>query len=116
MNNYLTNPVRPRVFAAIVFFFLSTGCQITLEEEDSASEDAKDAVDANDASVYSGDDDKNEDSAFGEEDASIAQRNLLIGELEEGATRSPINWRELEELLPNRLDGVPSERNGGADD
>ena len=107
MNNYLTNPVRPRVFAAIVFFFLSTGCQITLEEEDSVSEDAKDAVDTKDASVYSEDDDKNEDLAFGEEDALIAQRNLLIGELEEGATRSPINWRELEELLPKRLDGVP---------
>ncbi len=106
MNNYLTNPVRPRVFAAIVFFFLSTGCQITLEEEDSVSEDAQDAVDANDAPVYSEDDDRNEDLAFGE-DAFIAQGNQLIGELEEGARRSPVNWRELEELLPNKLDGVP---------
>ena len=106
MKNHLTNPARPKVFAAIVFFFLSTGCQITLEEEDSVSEDAQDAVDANDVPVYSEDDDRNEDLAFGE-DAFIAQGNLLIGELEEGARRSPVNWRELEELLPNRLDGVP---------
>jgi len=106
MKNHLTNPARPKVLAAIVFFFLSTGCQITLEEEDSVSEDAQDAVDANDVPVYSEDDDRNEDLAFGE-DAFIAQGNLLIGELEEGARRSPVNWRELEELLPNRLDGVP---------
>lgn len=106
MKNHLTNPARQKVLAAIVFFFLSTGCQVTLEEEDSVSEDAQDAVDENDAPAYSEDDDRNEDLAFGE-DALMAQGNLLIGELEEGARRSPINWRELEELLPNRLDGVP---------
>lgn len=107
MKNHLTNPARRRVFAAIVFFFLSTGCQVTLEEEDSVSEDVQDALDANDAPMYSEDDDRKEDLAFGDEDALMAQGNLLIGELEEGAKRSPINWRELEELLPNRLDGVP---------
>ncbi|MYF63794.1 MAG: hypothetical protein F4183_04770, partial [Rhodothermaceae bacterium] len=107
MTKYLSKPVRPRVFAAIVFFFLSAGCQITLEEEESVSEDAEDAVGANDVPVYSDDEDRNEDLSFEEEDALMVQGNLLIGELEEGARRSPVNWRELEELLPSRLDGVP---------
>ena len=61
MKNHLTNPARPKVLAAIVFFFLSTGCQVTLEEEDSVSEDAQDAVDENDVPMYSEDDDRNED-------------------------------------------------------
>lgn len=106
MKNYSINPVRPGAFAAIVFFFLSTGCQITLEEEDSVSEDAKDAVSADDAPMYSEDDNTDEDLAFGEEGGLTVRGNLLIDGLGEGAMHSPINWRELEELLPNRLNGV----------
>ncbi len=105
MKNYSINPVRPGAFAAIVFFFLSTGCQISPEDENSVSEDSKDAVSVDDAPMYSEDDSWEEDFAF-EEGGLTVHGNLRIDGLEEGAMLSPINWRELEELLPNRLNGV----------
>ena len=78
------------------------------EEEDAISEDVTDAVSADDESVHSKDENGDEDLAFEEEIESIAEglKDLLGGESGEGAMYSPINWRELEELLPNRLNGV----------
>ena len=104
MKKYSINPMRTGVLAAIVFFFLPAGCQIQLEEEDAISEDVTDAVSADDEATYSGD----EDFVAGEEIESIAQglEDLLGGESGEGLRHSPINWRELEELLPNRLNGL----------
>ena len=108
MKKYSINPMRTGVFAAIVFFFLSVGCQTMSEEEDAISEDVTDAVSADDESVHSKDENGDEDLAFEEEIESIAEglKDLLGGESGEGAMYSPINWRELEELLPNRLNGV----------
>ncbi|MCY4672780.1 MAG: hypothetical protein OXD43_03260 [Bacteroidetes bacterium] len=108
MKKYSINPMRTGVLAAIVFFFLPAGCQIQLEEEDAISEDVTDAVSADDEATYSGDENGDEDFVAGEEIESIAQglEDLLGGESGEGLRHSPINWRELEELLPNRLNGL----------